>query len=45
MRRPLEDERNALLERMHASRTTYRSELSHVEEQSGCRCCRRVSPQ
>jgi hypothetical protein len=29
----LEDERNALLERMHASRTTYRSELSHVEEQ------------
>jgi hypothetical protein len=33
MRRPLEDERNALLERMHASRTTYRSELSHVEEQ------------
>jgi hypothetical protein len=33
MRRPLEDERNALLERMHASRTTYRSEFSHAEEQ------------
>ena len=29
----LEDERNALLERMHASRKTYRSELTHAEEQ------------
>ncbi len=28
MRRPLEDERKALLERMHASRRNYRSELS-----------------
>ena len=29
----LEDERNALLERMHASRKTYRSELTHAKEQ------------
>jgi hypothetical protein len=28
----LEQERNALLERMHASRNTYRSELVHTEE-------------
>ena len=29
----LEDERNALLERMHASRKTYRSELTPAKEQ------------
>jgi len=29
----LEDERNALLERMHASRKTYRCELTHAKEQ------------
>ena len=32
MSRELEEERNALLERMHASRHSYRSELVHVEE-------------
>ena len=32
MRSELEQERNALLERMHTSRNIYRSELSHTEE-------------
>jgi hypothetical protein len=33
MTRELEEERNALLERMHASRKTYRSELTPPKEQ------------
>ena len=41
----LEDERNALLERMHASRKTYRSELTHAEEQVQAPDRRRISPQ
>ena len=32
MRSELEQERNALLERMHTSRNIYRSELAHPEE-------------
>jgi hypothetical protein len=32
MSNELEQERNALLERMHASRNSYRSELVHTEE-------------